>query len=488
MIHLVVLAGALLASPLTPLEPVSFDRVFVDATLRVDAYHVGNSTEEIFTLDRVVRQPAWAGSRKNLTDPFGVGRYLATVSDPATHVVLFSKAYDSYFGEYRTTPPAQSGVRRTFHESVLIPCPKKPVRFAISVRQRDGSLREAFTTDVDPAAITVVNAPLDKGVTVVDAHHSGDPHAMVDVAILAEGYTAAEEKKFRRDLARFAKIFLSQEPFASHRDRFNIVGVFKPSQDSGCSEPSWGEYRNTAVGASFDALGSERYMLTEENRRLRDLAAHVPYDAIYIMVNSSRYGGGGIYNLYCTFTSDNQWSPYVFIHEFGHHFAGLGDEYYTSSVAYNEFFPKGTEPDAPNVTALLDPGSVKWRALVTPGTSLPTPWEKAEFDTMDRGYQKVREEVNAKIAAAKRAGAPRADVEKLQEESERLSKEHADRVDAYLAKSKFVGQVGAFEGAAYAAEGLYRPALDCIMFTKGSKPFCRVCQQAIVRVIEHYGE
>jgi len=140
------------------------------------------------------------------------------------------------------------------------------------------------------------------------------------------------------------------------------------------------------------------------------------------------------------------------------------------------------------VTALLDPVTLKWRSLVTPGTPLPTPWEKADFDAMDRAYQKVREQLNSKIAAAKRAGAPRGEVEKMQDESEKLSKEHADRVDAYLAKSRFVGQVGAFEGATYAAEGLYRPALDCIMFTKGSKPFCRVCQQAIVRVIEHYGE
>ena len=488
MIGLVVLAGTLLAAPLTPVAPVAFDAAFVDATLRVDTYHVGSSTEETFTLDRVVRQPGWAGSRKNLTDPFGVGRYVATVSDPATHVVLFSKAYDSYFGEYRTTSPAGAGVRRTFHESVLIPCPKRAVRFAIAVRQRDGALKEAFAVEVDPAATSVVNAPLDAGVKVIDAHHGGDPHATVDVAIVAEGYTAAEEKKFRRDLARFAGIFLGQEPFARYANRFNIVGVFKPSQDSGCSEPSWGVHRNTAVGATFDALGSERYLLTEENRRLRDIAAHAPYDALYVMVNTKRYGGGGIYNLYCTFTADNQWSPYVFIHEFGHHFAGLADEYYTSSVAYSDFYPKGVEPDAPNVTALLDPASLKWRSLVTPGTPLPTPWEKADFDAMDRTYQKVREQLNSKIAAAKRAGAPRTDVEKMQDESEKLSKEHADRVDAYLAKSRFVGQVGAFEGATYAAEGLYRPALDCIMFTKGSKPFCRVCQQAIVRVIEHYGE
>jgi hypothetical protein len=264
--------------------------------------------------------------------------------------------------------------------------------------------------------------------------------------------------------------------------------VFKPSQDSGCSEPGWGEFRNTAVGATFDSLGSERYLLTEENRRLRDIASVVPYDALYIMVNSPRYGGGGIYNLYCTFTVDNQWSPYVFLHEFGHHFAGLADEYYTSSVAYTDFYPRGVEPDAPNVTALLNPATLKWRSLVTPGTPVPTPWEKADFDTMDRAYQKVREELNGKIAAAKRVGAPRTEVEKLQEESERLSGEHARKVDAYLSRSRFVGQVGAFEGAGYASEGLYRAALDCIMFTKGVKPFCKACQQAIQRVIEHYGE
>ncbi len=488
MIHLAVLAAAALASPLAPVETVPFDRVFVDATLRIDTYHAGNAAEETVTLDRVVWQPGWAGSRTHLADPFGVGRYLATVTDPASRVVLFSKGYDSYFGEYRTTAAAEAGTRRTFHESVLIPCPKQPVRFAIAVRQRDGSLREIFAAGVDPAATGVVRAPLEAGVEVIPVHHGGDPHAVVDVAIVAEGYTAKEEKKFRRDLARYVGVLFSQEPYASRKDRFNVAGVFKASQESGCSEPSWGEWRETAVGATFDALGSERYLLTEENRRLRDLAAHVPYDALFIMVNSARYGGGGIYNLYCTFTSDNQWSPYVFMHEFGHHFAGLADEYYTSSVAYSEFYPKGTEPDAPNVTALLDPGALKWQALVTPGTPVPTPWEKAEFDAMDRAYQKVREELNAKIAAAKRAKAPRGDVEKLQAESERLSAEHAKRVDAYLARSRFVGQVGAFEGAGYAAEGLYRPALDCIMFTKGLKPFCKVCQQAIVRVIEHYGE
>jgi hypothetical protein len=149
---------------------------------------------------------------------------------------------------------------------------------------------------------------------------------------------------------------------------------------------------------------------------------------------------------------------------------------------------KGVEPDAPNITALLDPANLKWKDLVTLGTSIPTPWEKAGFDTMDLAYQKVREELNAKIAAAKRGGAPRDEVEKMQDDADRLSREHAAEVNAYLAKSAFVGKVGAFEGAGYSSNGLYRPMLDCIMFSKGAKPFCKVCQQAIAKVIEHYGE
>lgn len=488
MVHLAVLAAMALAAPLATVQPVAFDDVFVDATLRVDTYHTGNAAEETVTLDRVLRQGSWAGSLRHLTDRFGVGRYLATVVDPVTGVALFSKGYDSYFGEYRTTAAAGKGARRTFQESVLIPCPKKTVRFSIAVRQRDGALREIFATDIDPNSTSVVQAPLDAGVTVIQAAHAGDPHVKVDIAILAEGYTAAEEGKFRTDLARFVKLFFSQEPYASHRGSFNIAGVFKPSQESGASEPSWGVHRNTALGATFDSLGSERYVLTEDNRRVRDVAAHVPYDALMIMINSARYGGGGIYNLYCTFTADNQWSSYVFLHEFGHSFGGLADEYYTSSVAYSDFYPKGVEPDSPNITALLDPANLKWKALVTPGTPIPTPWEKAGFDTMDLAYQKVREALNGRIAAARRAGAPRAEVEKMQDESERLSHENAAKVDAYLAKSRLVGQVGAFEGAGYASVGLYRPMLDCIMFSKGAKPFCKVCQQALLRVIEHYGD
>ena len=468
--------------------PANFAAHFVDTTMRVDFTHMGNAAEEVIALDRVWAEGIWAGSRSNLVDPFGGGRYRAKVFDPATGALLFSRGFDSYFGEYRTTPAAAKGERRCYHESVLVPFPKHKVRFSIEVHSSGRAPVTLASFDIDPGSWEVLRAPLQEGAVVVDAWHSGDPHAKVDVVIVGEGYSRAEEGKFRADLERFARIFLAAEPYRTLRDRFNIRGVLSYSQDSGISEPSYGSVKRSAVGATFDSLGTERYVLTEDNRALRDVAAHVPYDTICIMVNSARYGGGGIYNLFSTFTTDDQWHAYIFLHEFGHSFGGLADEYYTSLVAYNEFYPKGTEPNEANITALLDPVALKWRALVTPGTPIPTPWEKAGFDEMDTAYQKVRQELNERIARLKREGAPRQEIEKLQGESDRRSREHQDRVDSYFAKSKYVGQVGAFEGAGYSAQGLYRPMLDCLMFSKGAKPLCRVCQAAVTRVIEHFTE
>lgn len=466
----------------------SFDAWFVDKTLRVDYFHAGNAAEETISVDQLFDQGVWAGSRTHLIDPFNFGRYLVKVYDAATGALIFSKGFDSYFGEYKTSGPALEGVRRTYHESALLPFPRKPVRFTVEAKDRQNAYRVLFSQVLDPAAVTVVRERLVPGVKVFEVLKSGPPSRKVDVAIVAEGYTAEEEGKLKADLDRFAAVLFNFEPYRSHKDKFNLYGVFKPSAQSGCDEPSHGSFRSTALGATFDSLGSERYLLTEDNRSLRDIAAHAPYDALTIMVNHKRYGGGGIYNLYCTFTTDNQWYEYLFLHEFGHSFAGLGDEYYTSEVAYNEFYPRGVEPAEPNITALLEPGRLKWKSLVSRGTEVPTLWEKAEFDRMDNAYQKVRGEVNAKIAKMKREGAAAAEVARVEEESERLSREHADKVDAFLRASKYWGQVGAFEGAGYAAEGLFRPQLDCLMFTKGTKPFCKVCEAAVVRTILFYAD
>jgi hypothetical protein len=482
----IILLAAVIAGCARAQKGPAFDAWFVDKTMRVDYFHTGSSAEEAITLDQVYDQGLWAGSRAHLVDPFNIGRYRVMVYDDAGGTLIFSKGFDSYFGEYKTSDAALRGVRRTYHESALLPYPKKPVRFTVEARDRQNAYKVLFSQTIDPAAVTVIHERLAPGVQVFEVLKSGEPRRKVDVAIVAEGYTVEEEGKFKADLDRFAAVFFKLEPYKSNRDKFNLYGVFKPSAESGCDEPSHGSFKATAVGTSFDSLGSERYLLTEDNKSLRDIAAHVPYDALYIMVNHKRYGGGGIYNLYCTFTTDNQWYEYLFLHEFGHSFAGLADEYYTSDVAYNEFYPAGVEPVEPNITALLDPGKLKWKSLVSPGVGVPTLWEKAEFDEMDGAYQKIRAEINGRIAKMKREGAAASDVTRVEEESERLSREHADKVDAFLEASKFRGKVGAFEGAGYAAKGLYRPQLDCLMFTKGAKPFCKVCEAAVLRTIFYY--
>jgi hypothetical protein len=382
-----------------------------------------------------------------------------------------------------------NGIKKTYHESAIIPYPKQKIIFAVEMRGKDNLLSEIYRSEINPDDLLIIkDAVSDKNVKVIESLKSGDPHIKVDVVILAEGYTVTEEKKFRNDLARFTKIFFNQEPYKSNKDKFNVYGVFKASEESGVDEPDHNSFKKTALSATFYSLGSERYLLTEDNKTMRDLAANVPYDAIYIMVNHKRYGGGGIYNLYCTFTADNQWHEYLFLHEFGHSFAGLADEYYTSDVSYNDFYPKGIEPVEPNITALVDKTNIKWKPYLTHGVEIPTPWEKEVFDSTDLAWQKIRREQNNKIAELKRNKVPEADVKKLQDEYDSKDREHQKWIDDYFRRSKFHNMVGAFEGAGYASKGIYRPMLDCIMFSKGKKPFCKVCEETIKKVINYYSE
>ncbi len=467
---------------------IQFEKYFIDRTMRIDYFHVGNTQEELITIDQIYQQGIWAGNKSHLLDVFDNGRYFVKIYDTSTEILIYSKGFNSYFGEYKTTDKAANGERRAFHESAIIPYPKNQVRFSLETRDRENRLHSIFSQQIDPTSISIHKDKLSQDVKVFEIQKSGDPHKKVDIAFIGEGYTSEEEGKFEADLGRMKEVFFNQEPYKTYKDSFNIYGVLKDSQESGCDEPRHGVYKNTAVNATFNSLGSERYLLTEDNKSVRDIAAHVPYDALFIMVNHKRYGGGGIYNLYCTFTVGNQWYKYLFLHEFGHSFSGLADEYYTSSVAYNEFYPKGVEPLESNITALLDPQNVKWKEYLTADIEIPTPWEKEEFDRMDNAYQKKRQELNEKIAGLKRNSAPPEEVKKAEEEAEDLSLQHAKRVDDYLAKSRFVDMVGVFEGAGYSSRGLYRPMLDCLMFTKGDKPFCYVCEQAVIRVIKFYTE
>ncbi len=477
-----VIASSALAAP------DSFEALFHDETLRIDYFHTGDATEEIISLDQMWRQGTWAGSRTRLVDELDLGRYYAKAFDAESGELLWSRGFDSYYGEWKTTSKAANGMRRTYHESALMPLPRKPVVFTLSVRVQDNSLDEIYRVEIDPEDWRIRRDALPADVQVVKAAVHGDSHPRVDIAIVGEGYTAAESEKFAADVDRFAAAILNHEPYASMTDRFNVWGVLKPSQESGCDEPSRGVHRNTSMGCTFDSLDSERYMLTEDNRAIRDVAAHVPYDVLYIMVNHERYGGGGIYNLFCTFTSDNQWSEYVFLHEFGHSFAGLADEYYSSSTAYNDFYPEGREPNERNITALGDPENVKWGDLLTADVAVPTPWVKAEFDRLDQEYQKERGRTNDRIASLMTSGASDKEIEAAKAAGEDLSKTHQDKVDAWFSRNTTRDQIGVFEGAGYASEGLYRSQLDCIMFTKGLKPFCAACDRGIREIVERYGE
>lgn len=466
-----------------------FDNYFNDKTMRIDYYHTGDAKMEIVSLDQVYIYGIWAGSRLHLIDKFNFGRYRIQIYDAASGRLIYSKGFDSYFGEYKTSNAAIGGIVKTFHETAIIPLPKNKILFSVALRDKENNFSELFSTMIDPENVDIRRDDLvDYSVNVFNMESNGDPHNRVDVAILAEGYTRMEKDKFVKDLAYFYDVFFKHEPYKSMQDKFNVYGVFKPSVDSGVDEPRAGIYKNTVLNCTFNSLGSERYLLTEDNKSLRDIAANVPYDAIYIMVNHKRYGGGGIYNFYCTFTSDTQWKDYIFLHEFGHSFTGLADEYYTSSTSYNDFFPSGIEPVEANITALLDPQNLKWKNLVSPGIEIPTLWEKVDYDSMDYKWQNLRRELNNKTAELKKNKAPKEDIEKAELNYDLKDKLHADEVDSYLKKSKYAGKVGAFEGAGYSSEGLYRPMIDCIMFSKGNKPFCKVCYHAIQEMIKSYTE
>jgi hypothetical protein len=485
-----LLLAVLLAWPLlAPCQGnIDFAAYFTNQTMRVDIFHSGDAQKETLSIDKIYIQGPWAGNPRRLTDPPEYGRYLMQVYAAADNTLIYSKGFDSYFNEYKTTEPAAKGVVKTFPASLLIPCPKNRIRLEVALRDRQNQPQLLFKIEIDPQDIFIVREKLGDDVQVIEQVKNGEPGNKVDLAILAEGYTAAEEGKFRQDLAHFSALLLSQEPYKTFHDRFNIYGLFKASWESGCDEPGYGSYKNTALQAGFDAFGSERYMLTEDNSAMRDIAAHVPYDAIIIMVNHARYGGGGIYNLYCTFTTDNQWRDYLLLHEFGHSFSGLADEYYTSAVAYNEFYLPGVEPLEANLTALLDPKNLKWKELVSKKTSVPTLWEKAAYEEMEKVYQKKRQEMNERIAALKRGGAAKGEIEALQVQSEEMSRLNGLEVNAFFKKSRFNGKVGAFEGAGYAAKGLFRPMLDCLMFSRGIRPLCKVCEQAVIRTIRYYSE
>lgn len=466
---------------------IKFDDYFLNEIMRIDYHHIGDSEFELISLDRIYRYGAWAGSLTNLIDKLNNGKYYIKVYDSESGSLIYSKGFDTYFGEYQTTEEASNGIKKTYHETTLIPYPKNKIRFAVEKRDDKNDLKEIFNAEINPDDIYIVKERIaDSSIRIFKNEKNGNPHTKVDIVVLGDGYTESETGKFENDFKRIVKTLFEIEPYRSFEDKFNFYGVLKPSEESGTDEPGANIFKSTSLSTTFYSLGSERYLLTEDNKAVRDIAAHVPYDAIVILVNHSRYGGGGIYNLFCTLTSDNQWFEYLFLHELGHSFTGLADEYYTSDVAYTEFYKIDVEPVEPNLTALVNPTDFKWKNLVEKETEIPSLWEKAQFDSMDLKWQTERRTLNKKIAELKRNNAPSDQILKLEEEYGLKDKEHSKEVENFLKNSKYWNKIGVFEGAGYLSKGLYRPMIDCLMFSKGKKPYCKICENAVGKVIKEY--
>jgi hypothetical protein len=267
-------------------------------------------------------------------------------------------------------------------------------------------------------------------------------------------------------------VLFETEPFKSRKGDFNVRAIDLPSAESGVHRPQAGVARRTPLGTEYNIFDSERYALTLDNRTLRDVASAAPYEFLAILLNDRYYGGGGIFNAQATAAVDTAFADYIFVHEFAHHFAALADEYYTSDVAYETGRADIPEPWEPNVTALRDPASLKWRDLVEPSTPIPTPWDKEAFEAQSRGFQARRREIRARNAP--------------ESEMNALFTEQRTAETKLLGAMTYSGKVGAFEGAAYEAKGLYRPEADCLMFSRDRVGFCRVCRRAISRIIDLY--
>lgn len=439
-------------------------------TMRLDFYHTGNAAQELFSVDRIVLEPLpWPGNPQRAIDETNLGKYLFEVRDQKTNRLLYSRGFASIYGEWETTDEAKI-VNRTFSESLRFPAPAMPVQILLKKRDAKNFFREIWTTNVDPKDIFIADAKMASPGRVLEIERNGDPSVKVDLLILGDGYTAAELGKFERDARRLAAILFQTSPFKERRKDFNVWALSPAATESGVSRPSTGVHRDSPLGATYDAFGSERYVLTFDNLAFRRTASFAPYDFVEILVNNRTYGGGGIFNLYSTVAADSAWSAYVFVHEFGHHFAALADEYYTSAVAYAPATER-IEPWEPNVTALLDPANLKWKDLVSPDTPLPTPWDKEAFETYSREIQKRRREIRAQ--------------NKPEQEMDALFREELAHEKDLFARGKYANRVGAFEGANYEAKGFYRPQVDCIMFTR-TDTFCAVCRRAIERVIDMY--
>ena len=397
-----------------------FDTFFVKKSLRIDFALTGNATTQQAAIQQLREEPVWGGPVKNLEDPFNYGGYYVNVYDAESGRKIYSRGFNTLFEEWRTTDQAKSETQ-AWNNSVSVPFPKKPVQIEICARDKaDMNFHPLLKQLVDPKSIFIDRSPLKKN-KVVKIQSNGDSSNKADLVFLAEGYTEAEMDKFEADAKRFTKTLFDTPPFGKYKADFNVWAVCVPSQESGMDVSGDGVWKNTALNSGYYTFGIDRYLTSQDLKPIRDAVWDVPCDAIFILVNSDTYGGGGMYNFYAMSTANNELTSVVFVHEFGHSFAGLADEYFQSEVAYNDFYNLKYEPWEPNITTLVD-FDKKWKDLLPKNTPVPTPLD-----------------------------------------------------------DKFKDKTGVFEGGGYLSKGIYRPMDNCMM--RNYHPFCPACQRGITQMI-----
>lgn len=409
-----------------PTAFAQFDADFFPKTMRMDYFRCGDAVNENVYLDEVIEEPYWGGSVVNLIDTTGYGNYFVKVYDVQTGKLIYSRGYSNLFGEWQTTAEARN-TQKCYTESVVFPYPRKDVKVVLESRNKKGEFEKRFEHEIKVNSYFVKKE--EGNYRSFDIMYSGIPSKHVDIVLLSEGYSTDQYDQFKQDCQKFADAIFSFSPYKEYKHCFNVRGVWAPSASSGVDIPGDRVWKETTLNSTFYTFDSERYLMTGDYKSVRNVASAVPYDLIYIIANTKKYGGGAIYNYY-GISSTGQEDSYakVYVHEFGHLFLGLADEY-EGDTSYNDFYAKDVEPWEVNITNLID-FDKKWKPMLSKGTPVPTP-----------------------------------------------------------AEGKFSGTLGVFEGGGYCKEGMYRPQLKCLMRSfYQTEDFCPVCKEAIKKQIEFYSK
>ena len=337
-----------------------YDNYFEDATLRLDCDFAGDWKNQQAFLHEMYRQEMWAGRRHRLNELLLEGNGQVEMRDHATGKLLYMNSFSSLFTEWLVTEEARH-VKKSFRQCFNVPFPKQKTDIHIMLRNNYRKVIAEIEFIVDPADILIRRVG-EKAVPYSYIMKNGSASECIDLAIVAEGYSSDEMGKFRKDAQRAAELIFSHAPFDELKEKFNVVAVETPSLQSGVSIPDSGAWKETALRSHFSTFYMDRYLTHSEDTRMYDLLSGVPFEHIIIIVNTAKYGGGGIFNQWTIAASDHPTFPQVLVHEFGHAYAGLADEYEYGDNP-EPTYPDGIEPWEPNITTKVNFAS-KWQDLM----------------------------------------------------------------------------------------------------------------------------